>query len=187
METPELFRAAVGVFGQRVHAIAEDQWQLPTPCPDWNVRELVNHVTGEDLWCVPLLAESTIAEVGDRFDGDVLGDDPFATWDTAAAAAVAAVAAPGAMDVTTHLSFGDVPGREYTMQLFADHLVHGWDLARAIGADETLPGELVDALATWFADREELYRGAGAIGPKIELAEGANAQDRLLAAFGRTP
>ncbi|HWC67708.1 MAG TPA: TIGR03086 family metal-binding protein [Acidimicrobiales bacterium] len=187
METPELFRAAVDVFGQHVHAIVPDQWHLPTPCPEWDVRELVNHVTGEDLWCVPLFAGSTIADVGDRFDGDVLGDDPVATWDAAAADAIAAVAAPGAMDVTTHLSFGDVPGREYTMQLFADHLIHGWDLARAIGADEALPDELVDALATWFADREELYRGAGVIGPKVAAADGASAQDRLLAAFGRTP
>ena len=35
-----------------------------------------------------------------------------------------------------HLSFGDFPGGEYTRQLFADHLIHAWELARAIGADE---------------------------------------------------
>jgi uncharacterized protein (TIGR03086 family) len=187
MEIPELYRGAVDVFGRRAHEITSDQWGLPTPCPDWDVRELVNHVVGEDLWCVPLLGGATIADVGPRFDGDVLGDDPIATWDDAAAAAVAAVATPGAMDITTHLSFGDVPGHEYTMQLFADHLIHAWDLARAIGTDEALPPDLVDACAAWFADREDLYRGAGAIAARVPVGEDASAQDRLLASFGRDP
>ena len=57
--------------------VGEDQWGAPTPCADWDVRELVNHVAGEDLWTAPLLEGSTIEEVGDRFDGDLLGDDPI--------------------------------------------------------------------------------------------------------------
>ena len=84
----------------------------------------------------PLLGGSTIEEVGSRFDGDLLGDDPVRTVDEAGA--LAAVRAEGAVEGSAHLSFGDHPGREYTMQLAADHLVHTWDLARAIGAAETL-------------------------------------------------
>jgi uncharacterized protein (TIGR03086 family) len=84
-----------------------------------------------------------------------------------------------------HLSFGDFPGRDYTMQLFADLLVHGWDLARAIGADERLDPELVEVCASWFTPLEETYRGAGAIGPRPEVPPDADAQTRLLAAFGR--
>ena len=72
------------------------------------------------------------------------------------------------MDRTVHLSFGDFPGREYAMQLFADMLIHGWDLARAIGADEQLDPELVAALAAWFADMADAYRAAGAVGPRPE-------------------
>ncbi len=186
-DTVDLHRGSVDVFGARVHAIGADQWDLPTPCSGWTVRDLVNHVVGEDLWCVPLLRGGTIAEVGDRFDGDVLGDDAVATWDAAARDALVAVAVPGAMEATAHLSFGDVPGEEYTLQLFADHLLHGWDLARATGGDEVLPAELVEACAAWFAEREELYRQAGAIGARAPLADDASAQDRLLAAFGRDP
>jgi uncharacterized protein (TIGR03086 family) len=72
------------------------------------------------------------------------------------------------------------------MQLFADHLVHGWDLARAIGADERLDPELVDACARWFTEMEDGYRSSGAIGPRPEAPPGADPQTRLLAAFGRT-
>ena len=90
------------------------------------------------------------------------------------------------MERTVHLSFGDVPGGEYAMQLFADHLIHGWDLARAIGADERLDPELVDACAGWFASMESLYRSIGAIGERPDTPQGADTQTTLLAAFGRT-
>ena len=89
------------------------------------------------------------------------------------------------MDRTVHLSFGDFPGREYAMQLFADHLIHAWDLARAIGADEWLDPALVEGCTTWFAALEDAYRGAGAIAGRPPIPDGAGAQTRLLAMFGR--
>lgn len=98
---------------------------------------------------------------------------------------MAAVGAPGALTRTVHLSFGDVPGEEYAWQLFVDHLVHTWDLARALEDDDRLPADLVDAAAAWFAEREPAYRSAGLVGPRIPTAEGAGPQTRLLAAFGR--
>lgn len=185
MDVPELHRRAVESFGSRVQSIGDDQWRLPTPCAGWDVRALVNHVIGEDRWTPPLFAGSTIEEVGDRFDGDLLGASPKQAWDEAAAEAVAAVQQPGAMERTVQLSFGDTPGEEYAMQLFADHLIHGWDLAHAIGADERLDPELVDACAGWFADREAMYRGGGAIGERVAVPDDADAQTKLLAAFGR--
>ena len=139
----------------------------------------------EDLWAPPLLAGSTIAEVGDRFEGDVLGAEPKAAWAAASAAAVRAVQADGTMDRIVHLSFGDFPGSEYTLQLFADHVIHAWDLARAIGADEHLDDELVASCATWFEAVEEAYRSAGAIAERPPVPGHADAQTLLLARFGR--
>lgn len=186
MDVPALHRRAVQEFGQRVAEIRDDQWHLSTPCTEWDVRALVNHVVGEDRWTPPLLEGRTIEDVGDRFSGDLLGDEPAAAWDEASTEATAAVGAAGAMERTVHLSFGDVPGREYALQLFADHLIHAWDLARAIGADERLDPELVQACATWFDVQEEAYRSGGAIGPLQATSETADDQARLLARFGRT-
>jgi uncharacterized protein (TIGR03086 family) len=90
------------------------------------------------------------------------------------------------LDATVHLSFGDVPAQEYLMQLFADHLIHSWDLARATGQSEHLDPELVAVCATWFVGREDLYRQSGAIGPAVKV-EGGDAQSELLGRFGRTP
>jgi hypothetical protein len=82
-----------------------------------------------------------------------------------------------------HLSYGDEDPAEYVHQLSADHLIHGWDLAAATGQDRTLDPELVAEVATWFADREELYRHAGILGPRLE--GGGDPQSDLLAAAGR--
>jgi uncharacterized protein (TIGR03086 family) len=185
-EVAGLYRRGIDLFGARVQAVKDDQWHLPTPCTEWDVRALVNHLTYEMRWAVPLFQGKTIEEVGgDSFEGDLLGDDPKGAWDDAAKDAAAAGQADGVMERLVHLSFGDVPGSEYAMQLHADLLVHGWDLARAIGGDERLDPELVQACSTWFREREELYRAGGAVGPRPELAAGADAQTELLAAFGR--
>ena len=182
---PMIFRHAVAEFDARVRQIGDHQWQAATPDEDWTVRDLVNHLVGEDLWAPLLLAGSTIAEVGDRFDGDVLGPDPRAAWTAASAAAVQAAEDEGAMDRIVHLSFGDFPGSEYTLQLFADHLIHAWDLARAIGADERLHPGLVASCASWFDSAEDAYRGAGAIAARPPVPSDADAQVVLLARFGR--
>jgi hypothetical protein len=69
----ELYRRASESCGQRVLAVRDDQWHAVTPCSEWDVRALVNHLVGENLWVPPLFEGKSIADVGDQFDGDVLG------------------------------------------------------------------------------------------------------------------
>ncbi len=186
IDTVDLYRRATQEFTSRA-ALIGDRWTAATPCTDWDVRALVHHVVEEERWVPPLFGGLTIAEVGDTLSGDLLGDDPVRAVADASAAATAAVTAEGALDRTVHLSFGDVPGREYALQLAADHLVHAWDLARALGADTTLDADAVAAVRDWFAGNEDGYRAAGAIGPRVSLPHGATPQDELLAMFGRQP
>jgi uncharacterized protein (TIGR03086 family) len=184
MDAATLFDRACATFDARVRSIRPDQWAAATPCSEWNVRDLVNHVTVEDLWVPALLAGKTIDEVGDAYDGDQLGDSPLAVWAEAAAAAREAAGEPAVESRTVHLSYGDETAREYLMQIFADNLIHAWDLASATGGDTGLPPDLVDACAAWFAEREQMYREMGAIGPRITTSVADN-QAGLLAAFGR--
>jgi len=169
-----------------VHAVAEGQWTAPTPNTGWDVRALVNHLVNEALWAPPLLAGATIAEVGDRFDGDVLAGDPRRAWDdAAAAAAVAAAAAEGSLERTVHLSFGDFPGEFYVSQLITDLVIHAWDLSRAIGADEALDPELVEWVHHFLAPEVDAWRAAGAFGPAVAPPPGADLQTALLGLTGR--
>jgi uncharacterized protein (TIGR03086 family) len=182
----ELFERAVTRFGDRVTAIG-DRWAAPTPDTEWDVRALVNHVLAENLWAPPLLAGNTIADVGDRFDGDQLGDDPDTAWVAAAQSSIAAVAQAGALDRTVHVSFGDISGREYVSQLVCDHVIHGWDLARAIGADEGIDADLVDFAYDFLLPQVGGWRSAGVFGPQVEVPAGVGRQAELLALSGRNP
>src|SRR5947209_6847533 len=113
----DLFIKASKLYEQAVHQIRDDQWKLPTPCTEWDVRALMQHLVNEQLWVPPLLEGMTIAEVGDRFDGDNLGDDPVRAWDEAIQAARASVSGLDSFETITHLSFGDVPAEEYVTEL----------------------------------------------------------------------
>jgi uncharacterized protein (TIGR03086 family) len=183
MDVKTLHRRTVDSWQRFLEGVSADQWQLPTPCTDWDVRALVNHVVGEERWTGPLLDGMTIAEVGDRFDGDLLGDDPQATGREASAESAAAVDSKLDGIDQVHLSYGDEASEEYVRQLCADHLIHGWDLAAATGQDRTLDAELVAEVGAWFYEREDLYRAAGIVGPR--LAAGGDPQSDLLAASGR--
>lgn len=191
MNIVELHRRSVEGFLDRVRALdgaAPSTWQAPTPCADWDVRTLVNHVVYEDLWTVPLMDGATIADVGDRFEGDVLGDDPIAAAEAAGEAAMIAAATGVGAGRTVHLSFGDVPADEYANQLLADHVIHGWDLAAATGGDTSMAADVVAPVAQWFAGVEELYRSSGAIAERpAGSGDSGNAWHELLRAFGRDP
>ncbi|MFY1691082.1 TIGR03086 family metal-binding protein [Plantactinospora sp. WMMB782] len=187
MDLLTTYRRTVTDFADRAGEVGPDRWDAATPCADWDVRTLLNHVVGEERWSVPLFGGASLAEVGDRFSGDLLGDDPAGSARDAAEQACRAVSEPGVLDRTVELSAGPTPGREYLYQLLAEHLVHGWDLAVAIGVEPRLDPAGVDECARWFAEHTSMYRDSGLTAPDVPVPPGASAQDRLVAAFGRDP
>ncbi len=181
----ELQERAAGEFGKRVDAVRDDQWSAPTPCNEWNVRALVNHIVYEDRWAPHLVRGETIEQVGTRYDGDQLGDDPRRAWTDARAAALSAFRAPGALDGTVHLSYGDESSAVYLGQLTADHLLHAWDLARGIGADDTLDPELVQWAWDTMKPQEQMLRASGLFGEALPVPDDSDLQTKLLALVGR--
>jgi uncharacterized protein (TIGR03086 family) len=183
----ELHDRAFSEFNRRVHAVAPSQWQDPTPCTDWTVRDLVNHLAAEQLWIPPLLGGATVQAIGSRFDGDVLGDDPVSAWDSAATAARAAFAEPGALDRIVHLSYGDRSAEYYLTELVSDLAIHAWDLARGIGADDKLDPELVERVLASTEPQAAGLAASGLFDPPVPVPADADPQTRLIALYGRTP
>ena len=180
-----MYLRSVDEFDKRVQVVRELDLEKPTPCTEWNVRALINHLVYEDKWAVPLLAGKTIAEVGDAFEGDLLGDDPHRAWKQASEEATTAAREPGATEGTVHLSSGDSSGGDYLDELTADHLIHGWDLAQATGGETNLDPELMDHVSAWAVPIEDALKASGAYGDKIEPPADADPQTKLLAVFGR--
>lgn len=180
----DLYTRCNAAFAECV-AAADGRWNAPTGLPGWDVRALVHHIVVEERWAPPLFAGLTIEEVGGLVDGDQLVPDPITAVRDAAGAALDTVREPGAMARPVHLSFGDFPGEEYARQLAADHLVHAWDLARALGVDDHLDPDAVQTVLEWFGTIEDTYRAMGVIGPRATVAGDADPQAHLLARFGR--
>ena len=179
------FERASAHFGDLVHKAGANQWESPTPCSDWDVRALVNHLVYEARWAPPLLEGQTIEQVGSRFDGDLLGDDPVASYDSALSEASAAVTASGALDGEVHLSYGDTPAEEYLAQLTCDFVVHAWDLARGIGADDTLDPDMVQWVDDIARPQAAMLQASGMFGTPVDVPADADPQTKLLALFGR--
>ncbi|MFE6449051.1 TIGR03086 family metal-binding protein [Nocardiopsis dassonvillei] len=181
----ELHGTAMGEFDRRVREVKLTDWALPTPCADWDVHDLVNHLTTEQLWVPLLLGGARVEEVGDRLDGDNLGEEPITTWEVASREARTAWLAPSSLESTVHLSFGDEPAELYLWQMTFDLTVHAWDLARALGTDERLDPDLVKEVHAWLSDQD---LGPGPMfGAPVEVGPDASPQDRLIARTGRTP
>lgn len=186
MELPQLYTRSVDLFYGLVNIVKPEDWLSQTPNSEWNVRNLVNHVAAEDLWIPPLLSGKTLAEIGNQFDGDVLGDSPQLAAGVAGRRAAEAIT-PEAMQKTVDLSRGPTPAASYIEEMFADHLIHSWDLAASIGAGRNLPDDLVSACYTFFLKEAEHWRAGGAFANAVEVPEDASTQDKLIALTGRHP
>ena len=191
MTTPDplqRFLAAQRAFASVVHRVGADQWSSPTPCTEWDVRALVNHLVYEQLWATPMLKGTTVDEVGGRFDGDLLGSDPVSAWDSAAKESAEAFSAPGALDRTTNSSTGPLPARQYIGEMTLDLIVHRWDLGQGVGDEQRFTDDelaQVEAMVTAMQPMQEQLQAAGIFSPPVAVDAGADAQARTLAAMGR--
>ncbi|MFF9774279.1 TIGR03086 family metal-binding protein [Streptomyces sp. NPDC013978] len=174
------FTRVQDTVGALVRAAAPEQFGLPTPCAEWTVRDLLDHLVWENIiWGG--LAQGTPPTVGHTEDH--LGDDHIAAFETAAATARAAFRQPGLLD----RSFGPAPGRRVVEQLLVELLVHGWDLATALGRDRDLEPDLARAALPVV---REIYGGlprtaGGSVAPARSAPEHGPVLDRVAAFLGR--
>ena len=174
--------------GQRVAGVRPDDLGHATPCTEWDVRALVAHIVA-GIWYFKALAAGEPVEDLMRGLSDLVGDDPFASYDQAGRAGLDAWRAAGALDRSYRLPMAERAGREALAIHQADLLIHGWDLAEATHQDATMDAELAAfALETerWFV-RAEMRGPRRAYAAARPEAAASSDQERLLALVGRTP
>jgi uncharacterized protein (TIGR03086 family) len=182
---------ALELAGRLVAGVKPDQWELPTPCTEWNVRQLVDHlVSGHQLVARVLRGEPFEQAVAATRSagGDRLGDDPVAAYDASARDVLAAFTAPGVLERLVRVPFGTVPGAVARHLRIVECLVHGWDLATALGVPFDPPASLVEQEIAFSGPLVgQVPPERHVFAPSRAVAEGAPPIERLAALLGREP
>jgi uncharacterized protein (TIGR03086 family) len=147
-----------------------------TPCDQWDVRTLLNHMLDTQNY---FLGSAKGADVSPPAANppELLGDDPRADFERGRSDMLSTYGAPGVIE-KTGASLGIA---------FSDQLLHGWDLAQATGQDTTMPKGLPDAAFQMIHGRFTDDQRKGIFKPELDVPADASAQDKLLAYTGRNP
>ena len=178
----ELLQRADAQVRHVLSNIEPERGGLPTPCSEFNVRALVNHVVYD------LQSFTALMSGGQRGspDTDLIGSNWTSAY-AAAADALVSVWRTRGIDGTLTTGLGELPATWALGQHATDLVVHAWDLAQPTGQVAVLDAELAEAALAW--GRENLkpqFRGQ-AFGAEVSVPESAPIYDRLAAFFGRHP
>jgi len=179
----ERIEGATAAASEKVKGVRPEDMSKPTPCSDFDVHALLNHMLG-GLTMLTTAASGGKATVP---EGDQVGSDPGGTYDARRAELLAALRDPGALDRNWEMPFGSLPGQMMASIAFMEHLTHGWDIAKATGQDTTLPADLVGECAQVVLPMDTMLRMPGVCGPPVNVADTASPQDKLIAFLGRNP
>jgi hypothetical protein len=177
-----------------VAKIEASQWDMKIPAwfktgrtqADMTLRTIVNYHAYDDAWVPDVLAGKTMAEVGTKYDGDLLGEQPaknFAAINSTACEAVRQLRDPS---VTVHLSYGNYSAKDYLQHTMCFRGFRFVDIAKLIGADTAMPSDLVQGMWEILTPHAEEWRKVGVFGPEIPVSANAALQERLLGMSGRT-
>ncbi|HVQ87860.1 MAG TPA: TIGR03086 family metal-binding protein [Actinomycetes bacterium] len=183
------FKSAQEAFTTVINKVESTEWHNSTPCTDWDLRALVNHVAGELFWATPMVDGRSIDDVGDELDGDLMGKDPMATWDKAVQESRSAFNASGAMGGTIQSSMGPMPVRQYISDLTCDLIVHRWDLGDSIKQTQTFSSDELQQLRTMLdqlAPMSEQLVAGGYFAAAVSVPDDSDEQSKVLAAMGRS-
>ena len=177
MDSLAFHREALDVAQHVIDAIDRSQFERPTPCDEWNVRQLLEHMIGGNR----RIAGDPPAE-----GEDLIGDDLSAAYAASGAEAAATFEAPGGLDRTFKLSFGEVPGELAVVARATDQLAHAWDLAKATGMSTELSPEMYTTALEVLQQRFAKFgRNAATYNDEQQPPVGAGAADRFAAFAGR--
>lgn len=183
-----LARGASG-FATTLSRVAPDQWTAPSGLGDWTVRALVDHVIGGDRMSTVILGGGSRADGLAEFARSAEDEDPVASFAAASSDMLAAFAEPGALERTVAHPAMEMPGGQLLGFRIGEYGLHGWDLARAIGADDAIDPDVLEALWSLMEPLAPFLPATGMFGdgPSGTVPTDAPLQLRVLDLSGRRP
>jgi uncharacterized protein (TIGR03086 family) len=183
MDPIERIERATAVANDKVRGVRADDLGKPTPCPEFDLRGLLNHMIGG-------LGMLTTAAGGGKAaipEGDQFGANPGEDYERRRGELLQALGGPGVLDRNWEMPFGSMPGAMMANIAFMEHLTHAWDVAKASGQDSTLPGDLVEECMAVVTPMDAMLRIPGVCGPAVPVPADASTTDKLVAFLGRQP
>ena len=186
MEPLELLKRTAVEYRARLVAVPADRWGDQSVCGEWTVKEVADHVVGGNRFAVALLEGASTEEAIAAMRTGSFEGDPVELFDEAAAAQFAAFETEGALDRIVHHPAGDMPGAAFIGLRAGDLLLHGWDLARSTGGDESLDAQLAEQIHAVYLPIVDRARSFGIFADTgTEVADDAPIAQRLLVLSGR--
>ncbi|MGH7698181.1 MAG: TIGR03086 family metal-binding protein [Candidatus Dormibacteria bacterium] len=175
-------RDALAGTERLIAAIGADDWSKPTPCPEWDVRALVRHLVAGNLAFASIVSGRAPSQGESHFPEGA----PVDAYRESAGALTRAFGRAGALERMVSVPFGTVPGAVALQLRITEVLVHGWDVAEAIGATPVFADDLVEATLAFARPwLERIPAGRRPFAPPRAVPAGAPALDRLAATLGR--
>lgn len=176
-----IFTQAVYAFDAVVHRTPADAWAAPTPCSEWNAKQLLEHQ------CAVLNGVATIAQTGQmaRPTASPDGDDPVATWNACRNKLLSSLDTQGVLSQKGPFWFDSADVDELVAAVTWDPATHAWDLATAVGIDHGLDPALIETLIRRVAPVASMLSETGRTAPALESPPDADQLHIYLALVGR--
>ncbi len=179
MEPLAQFEQLGTVLGVVIGGLRPDQLDEPTPCAEFTVRGVLEHMIGGATMFAAAYRGGAPTEPNLA--------DPIAGVQSALADLAESITAPGALDRTIAAPFGEIDGETFARFVVLDGLVHGWDLATATGQAYDPPSDLVAAVEAFARQALDPLRDGQTFKPAVQPAADATPIERLAAYTGRQP
>jgi uncharacterized protein (TIGR03086 family) len=184
MDTMDLYGRAQDGFDAVLAAVRDDQWETPSACAEWTVRDVAGHaVWGQHqlrAWATGEDYAETAGAPGSPHPAVLAGEDPLGTWRSARTAPLADETLRRTISLT---GLGEIPLEGVVTLLITDLVAHSWDIGSVAGQDVRLAPDLVAVAHDWA--RANVVRRPGFFGPELVPPAGADEQTRMLAFLGR--
>ena len=188
----ELYERTTKHVHSILSGIKQEQSESPTPCTEWDVRAVINHLVGGAELLSGCLSgrppDIAFGSTTSSYSGESDLSKLTQAYEELVRQVLAVAKGPGALESKVTTPIGEMPESVFLAASCMDNLIHCWDLAKATGQDTRLDPQVVDVSYQMFVpDAMDQGRAAGLIGPLIDVPEEASLQDKLIAYSGRQP
>ena len=185
MEMLAALDLAHGEFDRTLRQVGDDQWALPTPCTEWTVYQVTNHVLGAGAYFMALMEGASKEDALGLLGQDYLQPDPISAFNAQRPQLRATFSAPGAAERIGHHVIADMTGAQLLRGCVSETAVHTWDIINATGIDEPLDPQLAEVSLSILEHLAPIFAANGFTEPSVEIDPGAPVQARMAALAGR--